>query len=396
MTTSTRSTLAAEATTTHRPGVPWATVVPVAVVIAYADGFWVTSMRGAVGAVGRGQGPFTTWWHQSTVLVPLYVCAVIGALALALRWSRRGGGARAGLLATGGLVVLAATLVAVVVMAAGAAYDYHVQSGELQMMATMRGDCRVDCLERLRQDTMWLQVRATGLGAGLLLLTNLGVVAWFAMLCGGRLDAARRGRPRARVHGAAVRRAPYAVSPLRRLRTTPVAAGAEVRLLLAATLVGGALIHVAVVPEHLDEWPAAGAFFIVLTALQAGAAAVLLRGPRRGVLLLVLAVSAGPVAVWVWSRVWGLPLGPEPGVPEPVGLPDCAAGVLELAAVVLAVVLLRRGAELARRPRLSDHVGRLVVTAVLAVTVIGLAATQEGWFDLVQASDAAGSTMTSR
>lgn len=83
-------------------------------------------------------------------------------------------------------------------------------------------------------------------------------------------------------------------------------------------------------------------------------------------------------------------------MPEPVGLPDCAAGVLELSAVVLAVVLLRRGTELARRPRLPDHVGRLAVTAVLAVTVMGLGATQEGWFDLVQAPDAAGSTMTSR
>ncbi|GAA2499376.1 hypothetical protein GCM10009858_42140 [Terrabacter carboxydivorans] len=375
---------------------PWLTVVPLAAVLAFADGFWVTSMRGAVGAVGRGQGPFTTWWHQSTVLVPLYVCGVIGALALALRWSRRGRQRRLGLLATSLLVVLAATLVAVAQMAAGAAYDYHVQSDELQMMSMLRGDCRADCLERLRQDTMWLQVRATGLGAGLLLVTNLGVVAWFVMIFGGRLDAVRRGRRTARGLRTSKPPVPYAVGALRRLRTSPAGAAAELRGLLAATLVGGAAIHVAVAPEHLEEWPAAGVFFIVLTVLQAGAAAALWRRPGRDVLFLVAAISAGPVVVWAWSRAWGLPLGPDPFVPEPVGLPDCAAGALELSAVVLAVVLLRRGTALAGRPEMPDHVSRLAVTAVLAVTVIGIAATQEGWFDVVQSPSSAGSTMTTR
>ncbi|WP_374969516.1 hypothetical protein [Terrabacter sp. BE26] len=395
MTTSTRPVAVPDARTVHRPAVPWVTVLPLAVVLAYADGFWVTSMRGAVGAVGRGQGPFTTWWHQSTVLVPLYVCAVIGALGLALRWSRRGG-RRTGLLATAGLVVVAATLVAVAEMAAGAAYDYQLQSGDLQMMSTMRGDCRVDCLERLRQDTIWLQVRATGLGAGLLLLTNVGVVAWSAMLFGGRLDAARRLSRGARGPSPSVLRLPYAVSRLRRLRTGPAGAVGELRGLLAATLVGGAAIHVAVVPEHLQEWPVAGVFFIVLAVLQAGAAMALRQRRGGAVLLLVTAISTGPAVIWAWSRVWGLPIGPEPGVPEPVGLPDCAAAALELSAVVLAVVLLRRATALASRPRMSDHAGRLAVTAVLAVTVIGLAATQEGWFDLLQAPSAAGSAMSSR
>lgn len=398
MTTSTQSVAVPDVTAVRRPAVPWATVVPLAVVLAYADGFWVTSMRGAVGPVGRGQGPFTTWWHQSTVLVPLYACAVIGAFALALGHARRSGRPRPRVLVTGLLVAVAATLVAVTVMAAGAAYDYHVQSGDLERMGAMRGDCRADCLERLRHDTMWLQVRATALGAGLLLLTNVGVVSWVVMLFGGRLDPARR------LHGRVARRIPSGTqvpdgaSPLRRLRSKPAGADAELRLLLAATLVGGAVIHLAVVPEHLEEWPAAGAFFIALTALQASAAPMVLRRCGRAVMMIVAAGSAGPVVMWAWSRAYGLPIGPEPGVPEPVGLPDCAAGVLEVAAVVLAVVLVARAhrpAPAGRRAA-SGHLGGLAVTAVLAVTVIGVAATQEGWFDLVRSPDSVVSTMTSR
>ena len=41
-----------------RTSVPWATVLTLAVVLAYADGFWMTSLRGAVGAIERTQGPF--------------------------------------------------------------------------------------------------------------------------------------------------------------------------------------------------------------------------------------------------------------------------------------------------------------------------------------------------
>ena len=31
--------------------VPWLTVVPLAVALAYADGFWLVSLRGAVGSI---------------------------------------------------------------------------------------------------------------------------------------------------------------------------------------------------------------------------------------------------------------------------------------------------------------------------------------------------------
>ena len=34
-----------------RRGVPWKTVVTLAAVLAYADGYWLVSLRGAIGAI---------------------------------------------------------------------------------------------------------------------------------------------------------------------------------------------------------------------------------------------------------------------------------------------------------------------------------------------------------
>ena len=48
--------------------VPWLTVVPLAAVLAYADGFWVIAMRGAAGAIERTQGPAAMWLRESTII----------------------------------------------------------------------------------------------------------------------------------------------------------------------------------------------------------------------------------------------------------------------------------------------------------------------------------------
>src|SRR3954454_475705 len=66
--------------------VPWWTVVFLAVLMAYADGFWLISLRGAVGAIERTQEPFAAWLRESTAFLPVFVLAVLAALTLALRW----------------------------------------------------------------------------------------------------------------------------------------------------------------------------------------------------------------------------------------------------------------------------------------------------------------------
>ena len=66
--------------------VPWSTVLPFAVVLAYVNGFWVTALRGAVGSTERTTAPFTSWLRDSTLLLPLFVLAVLVALTLAMHW----------------------------------------------------------------------------------------------------------------------------------------------------------------------------------------------------------------------------------------------------------------------------------------------------------------------
>jgi hypothetical protein len=68
-----------------------------------------------------------------------------------------------------------------------------------------------------------------------------------------------------------------------------------------------------------------------------------------------------------------------------VGVADVASCVLELGAVMLAAVLLRRSARSragngSEPPPASSHIRSLTVVAAIAVGVIGLTGTVPGWF----------------
>jgi hypothetical protein len=176
--------------------VPWSTVLPLAVVMAYADGFWLTSLRGAVGAIERTDGPFASWLRESTLVLPVFVLAVIGTLTLA---ARRFGPVLAKpktIVATALMVVAAGTLVGIAEVAASSAYDYHLQSSQLQKtqsmtgmtgMTGMAGMAGMDSTAQQQQASLWLQVRAVGYGSGLLLATNLALVGWLVAIRGGHL-----------------------------------------------------------------------------------------------------------------------------------------------------------------------------------------------------------------
>jgi hypothetical protein len=341
-------------------------VLPLAVVMAYADGFWMISLRGAVGSVEHAREPFSSWVQESTLSVPLFVLAVLGALMLARHWFGRSPARRGRTLVLTGLLVAAAgTLAGMVELAGNAAYDYHLQSGELAMMDAMRGSCAGACHTQQLHATLGLDARAAVYGSGIILVSNLVLVGWVVALRGGRLDV---------------------VAPSRRLshgRARPVGRLDDLRLVLAAGLVGSGVVHAAVVPEHLDEWRAAGVFFALFAAAQVVVAGLVLARQRRAVLQAAAALSVGPLVLWAYSRTAGLPFGPEPGVAEQVGLADLAASALEIATLILAVMLLRartRGAT--SRPPAAAHASRLAVVAVVAVTAVGLGGSGVTWLDV--------------
>jgi len=192
------------------------------------------------------------------------------------------------------------------------------------------------------------------------------VVGWMVAVRGGRLDLSKP-RPEAK---------PSSAGSTHSTRLD------DVRAFLAAGLVGSAVVHAAVVPEHLTEWSSAGVFFVVLTAAELAVAIQVGARLQRTVLAAAAVVSAGPLLVWAYSRSFGMPFGPEAGVPESIGLADCAAVVLEVGALFAAVILLRGNGWLRRRTAVSAHVNRLVLVAVVAIMVIGLGGTSLEWFSL--------------
>ena len=337
--------------------VPWSTVLPLALVMAYADGFWLVSLRGAVGAIERTQGPFTTWLRESTLALPLFVFAVLGALTLASR--RFGPTLRTwkSLTATALLIVAAGSLAGIAVMAASSAYDYHLQSSQLQLMASMSDTCAgATCLAQQLQATLALQVHAVSYGSAILLATNTVLVGWVLALRGGQLKTFTTGK---QAHHNRV---------------------GDLALYLAAGLVGSAAIHGAVVPQHLVEWGAAGVFFIALAAAEIVlAAALLLNRLQPTLLLAAVVVSAGPLALWLYSRTIGIPFGPGAGLPEQIGLADLAACTLEATTLLIALNLLRHSQPL--RPPTPAHTRWLALLAITAATTIGLAGTGLTWLN---------------
>jgi hypothetical protein len=120
-----------------------------------------------------------------------------------------------------------------------------------------------------------------------------------------------------------------------RMRTSaalPVAATASV-------LAG--FIHYIVMPEHLAEWWVYAAFFTAIGMFELIWAALVFTGRNRQVLLVGVLVNVAVLALWVVTRTTGLPIGPEPGTPEAVGIWDlasCAAETVTVLAVLYSLL----------------------------------------------------------
>jgi len=127
---------------------------------------------------------------------------VLGALALAARWFGPVLHKSKTVVATALMVVVAGTLVGIALLAASSAYDYHLQSIQLQRVSSMhhtsapgsfvaQQDAQANFLAQRKQASLELQVRAVEMGSTRLLITNLVLVGWVVALRGGRLDVSK-------------------------------------------------------------------------------------------------------------------------------------------------------------------------------------------------------------
>jgi len=135
-----------------------------------------------------------------------------------------------------------------------------------------------------------------------------------------------------------------------------------ITLLAALSWLAG-LIHFAVAPAHFEEWAPFAVCFAVAGVLQVGWAAAFFRAPSFRALAVNAVLAGGLIAVWTLSRTVGLPVGPDAGTPEAVGLADVGATAAE-AVLVAAALGWRRGAA----PRWLLPVG----AAALALGGLGL------------------------
>jgi hypothetical protein len=82
-------------------------------------------------------------------------------------------------------------------------------------------------------------------------------------------------------------------------------------------------------PAHLRGWWLAGLFFAGISAAEFCLGFLVLSVTLRWLWLLAVGISIATMAVWAFSRIWGMPVGPRAWQPEAVGWPDYISTVLE-------------------------------------------------------------------
>jgi hypothetical protein len=189
------------------------------------------------------------------------------------------------------------------------------------------------------------------------------VAAVAATLLGTAMDDASTAAQIAAA--AAVSAASVAVVPLaarRRLRPATYS--------IATASAGAAAIHYAVIAEHFEEWWGFGLFFVLSAVAQLAWAVLVVTSRSRRFIWLGVVGNAAIVVLWVVTRTAGTLLGPEPAMPEAVGLADSVATAFELTIVVAGSWLARRGG---MGSPMSSRLAWVVSGAALALTTVALA-----------------------
>jgi hypothetical protein len=144
--------------------------------------------------------------------------------------------------------------------------------------------------------------------------------------------------------------------------TTPSERKLDERLFIACGLSWvTALIHAQAAIQHVAEYLLYAVFFVLLATAQVLWGIAVYRSPSRRLLIAGAAMSLAVVALWIASRTIGLPIGPDPGSPEPVGAIDVVATTNEVLLAVLVVLQLRH--------RNSGAMARIRGRVVIAVAM---------------------------
>lgn len=150
-------------------------------------------------------------------------------------------------------------------------------------------------------------------------------------------------------------------------------ATASTGLLVAALSIAAAVIHFAVVPEHLEEYVPFGLAFMGLGTFQLVTALAGFRSPSA-LRYAVIFVNAGAIATWLVSRSIGLPLGPEPWHPEAIAVPDLISSAFELVLIALLAPGLHKGRRFSLRPTSVPVVTITTMVLIGLLTIVAIVA----------------------
>jgi hypothetical protein len=104
-------------------------------------------------------------------------------------------------------------------------------------------------------------------------------------------------------------------------------------------------VHASIAREHLHESWIYGTFFVLAALTQVAYAALVVLRPSRRVVAAGLVGNAAVIALWATTRFIAIPLGPDAGTRESVGVLDVLATSFEAVAVLAAVLAFRRLAQ---------------------------------------------------
>lgn len=148
---------------------------------------------------------------------------------------------------------------------------------------------------------------------------------------------------------------------------TPATRKLDERLFIACGLawVTG-LIHAQAAIQHVDEYALYALFFVLLATTQCVWGIAIYRAPSRKLLSAGATLSLAIAALWIISRTSGLPIGPQPWTPEPVGAIDSIATGNEMVLALLVFFHLRR-----KQPgALARGFTRLTTTTALCLILL--------------------------
>jgi hypothetical protein len=139
-------------------------------------------------------------------------------------------------------------------------------------------------------------------------------------------------------------------------------------LMIGALSVVTGIVHVGIAASDFQLSPSYTPPIAMMAAFQLGWGGLVVLRPSRGALIWGAAGNALIVALWIASRTVGLPIGPQPWVPEPVGVIDVIAAVAESVVVLAAsCVVLAARSNTARRlvPRIAPALLGVLFVSVL-------------------------------